>query len=374
MRRNAVALFFLAPLVAEFLLGDFGLNALFALLFLAPMYGGGAILIREVARRTGRGWPAMLTLALAYGVIEEGLVTQSLFNPDYAGLHLLRHWFIPGLGISVPWTITVLAVHTVWSIAVPIALVENLSPATRTTPWLRGPGLVVAAALAVAGAAMNIFGTRSTDHFTAPWPRLAGAALVAVALIGLAFRWRHPAPAAGPVPSPWWLLVLTLAAGALFRLPAAVPTWAAVGLMAVAFGGMTAVVLRLSRRDGWGDAHRLALAAGATLTYAWHSFFMTPFQGDGPVITPVSHAVFAALALLLLYCELRALRRAARRAHVPSSARQEPGERDPADLLERPVTGQPGVQQRQTEEDGPALRPGRRGGRDATVGGPDVGV
>ncbi|MFD0580510.1 hypothetical protein [Dactylosporangium darangshiense] len=47
MRKHAVALFFLAPLIAEFLLGDFGLNALYALLILAPMYGGGAILVRS---------------------------------------------------------------------------------------------------------------------------------------------------------------------------------------------------------------------------------------------------------------------------------------------------------------------------------------
>jgi hypothetical protein len=77
MRRvaPAVALFFLSPLVAEFLLGDFGLGALFVLIGLAPMYGGGAIVIREVVRRTGRGWPSIVLLALAYGVLEEGFTT-----------------------------------------------------------------------------------------------------------------------------------------------------------------------------------------------------------------------------------------------------------------------------------------------------------
>ena len=306
MRKYAFALFFLAPLVAEFLLGDFGLNALPALLFLAPMYGGGAILIREFARRAGRGWPTILTLALAYGVFEEGLVTQSLFNPNYAGLHLLERWFVPGLGISVWWTITVLAVHTIWSIAVPIALVENFG---GTAPWLRTPGLVVAGVLCALGAALNILGTQGDDHFSAPWPRLAGAAVVGLALVALAFRWRRRETVPGAVPAPWRVLVLTLVAGALFRLPEAVPTWLNVGLMVVVFGGLTALVLRWSRRGGWGAAHRLALAAGATLTYAWHSFTMKPFMGDGPVITPVSHAVFALLALLLLYFEQRALHR-----------------------------------------------------------------
>jgi hypothetical protein len=34
---------------------------------LAPLTAGGALLIREVARRTNRGWPTMLLLALAFG-------------------------------------------------------------------------------------------------------------------------------------------------------------------------------------------------------------------------------------------------------------------------------------------------------------------
>jgi hypothetical protein len=53
-----------------------------ALVVLAPMYGGGALLIREVVRRRGLGWPSIILLALACGVLEEGLITQSLFNPD----------------------------------------------------------------------------------------------------------------------------------------------------------------------------------------------------------------------------------------------------------------------------------------------------
>jgi hypothetical protein len=57
-----ITLFFVAPLVAEYLLGDLPLKLLPALIFLAPAHGGGAILIRETARRARRGWPTMLLL------------------------------------------------------------------------------------------------------------------------------------------------------------------------------------------------------------------------------------------------------------------------------------------------------------------------
>jgi hypothetical protein len=55
MRRAApaIALFFLSPLVAEFLLGDFTILQLPYLFLLAPAYGGAAVLIREVSRRAG---------------------------------------------------------------------------------------------------------------------------------------------------------------------------------------------------------------------------------------------------------------------------------------------------------------------------------
>ncbi|MGH3813749.1 MAG: hypothetical protein ACRDUV_15065 [Pseudonocardiaceae bacterium] len=32
-----------------------------SVLFLAPLYGGGAVVVREVTRRSGRGWPTMRT-------------------------------------------------------------------------------------------------------------------------------------------------------------------------------------------------------------------------------------------------------------------------------------------------------------------------
>src|SRR5262245_46042651 len=90
----AVALFFLAPLIGEFMLGNISIDGIVGLFVLAPMYGGGALLIREAVRRTGRGWPSMILLGVAYSVIEEGLVTQLLFNPSYYGLNLMSNTYI----------------------------------------------------------------------------------------------------------------------------------------------------------------------------------------------------------------------------------------------------------------------------------------
>jgi hypothetical protein len=314
MRRvaPAVALYFLSPLVAEFLLGDFPITMVFLLLVLSPMYGGGALVIRELVRRTGRGWPSIILLALAYGVFEEGVTTMSLFNPNYVDAHLLDQGFVPALGIAVPWTIFVLALHTVWSISVPIALVEEWTP-RRTTPWLRTPGFVIGCVLLALGSFGTTMSTYGTEHYVAAWPKLLTVAIVVIALVVAAFRLprRDIAPAARPAPSPWLVLGGTLLAGGLFFLTKWSPVWLGVAAMLVALAGAAIMITRWSRRAGWGSWHRLAAAAGGLLTYAWHDFTMHPLMGGGPVVTPVSHVVLALGALALLYFEVRSLRRRA---------------------------------------------------------------
>src|ERR1700722_15983734 len=163
----AIGLFFVSPLVAEFLLGDLPIKMLGALVILAPMYGGGALLIREVVRRTGRGWPSIFVLAFAYAVLEEAFTTQTLFNPNYLNLnlHLLQPAYIPALGIGMWWTVFVLTLHTVWSISVSIALVEALVPNRATTPWLKNLGLAVTVLLFAFGAWISIKIEIKQDHY-----------------------------------------------------------------------------------------------------------------------------------------------------------------------------------------------------------------
>ena len=129
-----LSLAFLSAITAEFLLGDQWLSGgtivvttqLAELVLYAAFYGSAAVLIRELARRTGHGWPTILLLALAFGFIEEGIVDESLFNANFVGEHLLRFGFIPALGIAGPWTIFVLSLHVIWSVGSPIAIAEAI--------------------------------------------------------------------------------------------------------------------------------------------------------------------------------------------------------------------------------------------------------
>lgn len=63
-----------------------------------------------------------------------------------------------------------LTLHTIWSISVPIALVEALTHPDETTPWLGRPGLAATAILFGLGIVANTLLSISLYHFVATVP------------------------------------------------------------------------------------------------------------------------------------------------------------------------------------------------------------
>jgi hypothetical protein len=300
----ALGLFFLSPLIGEFLLGNLPVTMLVALITLAPLYGGGALLIRELARRRGAGWPGIVLLAIAYGLIEEGLVTRSLFNPGYAGMDLTSYAWIPGVEVSAWWASFVLGgVHAAGSICVPIAVAEALVPDRAAQPWLRLPGLVTTGVLFVAGAVATALFDPAAPQLSIA--QLAGVIVPAGLLIVLALRRRRPAAGLpGQAPGPWPALGFSLAAGAVFWAAAmaldTLGAWPVVAVNLAVYATVCGLVGRWSRRAGWGRGQVCALAAGGVFTYAWHGFAQPPAVPVEPAIDLAGNAVFALAAVALL--------------------------------------------------------------------------
>ncbi|WP_433077183.1 hypothetical protein ACQP1P_33835 [Dactylosporangium sp. CA-052675] len=321
MRRHApvFALFFLSPLVAEYFSGTtLPIFLLFLIVPLSLYYGSGAILIREVVRRTGRGWPAILTLGLAFGVLEEGVLTQSLFNPNYLAedLHLLEPGYVPALGMGALWTVFVLGGHVLWSIGAPVAIVEEATRSRRSTPWLGRTGLVVVSVLFVLGCAMTFAVTKAEDAgapFSASPAQLGISGAVVVALVALALLLPHGErrPLDGPAPSPWIVFGTTLVAGIGWGLLAgatSLPSWPASITIALACLAVLAVlVARWSRLGGWGRWHRLAVAAGALATSGWHAFAMD--YSEPPVLDIVGRTIYLLAAAGIVWLAARRIRR-----------------------------------------------------------------
>jgi hypothetical protein len=311
----AIGLFLFSPLIAEFLLGDLPATLILGLIILAPLYGAGALLIREVVRRRGLGWPSIVVLALAYGIIEEAYTTESLFNPDYADQHLLSYGHVHFLGLGIPWTLFVLTLHTVWSICVPIALVEGLARDRRTTPWLRTPGMIVTTVLFGIGIGVSTVVGQNSYPYNATTAQYLGAAIAVVVLIVIAFLLPRSRPgkvdASGP--NPWLVGVVSLVLSSAFiALPHEWVTATQYETIVLGLDVVAIVIIWVwSRSRGWGDAQRLGLAGGALLTYAWHGFPAQPLGHVSKALDYGSNALFAALAVFLLIVSIVRLRRPA---------------------------------------------------------------
>lgn len=321
-----LALFLLAPVCAEYLTGyddtvGQPMELLGGLLIFAPLYGAPALLIRELARRTGRGWPAMLLLALAFGFVQAGMVDQSMFNPSYRDID---YWdamtgptLVPALGLSAYTTMAFTFGHMVWSIGMPIAVVEALVPKRRTTPWLGRFGFAVVCVLYVAASVVVLVYHLRTEDFAASPAQLVGTGAVVVALVGAALslrRLRRGPRMDRQVPHPLFVGAASVAAAVGFQLLP--PTWYGVaGGLAIAVT-VCVLALCLSHRTGWTDLHRLALAGGALLANASIAFAAQPI-GDVDLVRKLAHNVtIAAVAVALLTAAALVTRRYGRPAPI----------------------------------------------------------
>ncbi|MDR3526143.1 MAG: hypothetical protein P4L57_02615 [Rhizomicrobium sp.] len=312
-----LVLYLLAPLVAEFLSGSMAMANLSALLHMVPFYGSGAVLVREVARRSGRGWLALPFLALAFGIIEEGIVDQSLFNPNFLGAHLLAFGYLPSLGIAAPWTVFVLGIHILWSMAVPIALTELLFASRRTEPWLGNIGLGIVALIYVAIAALATVFLAKYVHFWATPSQLEASAIAALVAMGLAFAIpRHWLKPTGRTLPAWLVAVIAFALGSAFIMvygagthvwhwPWQLVTAGTLALLVLMQGfGLAAL-----RSATWSNGHRYAATAGGLLVYCW-SGFGTDAALHGLADRPAHAVLAAAMLLLLLFTGWLTVRRA----------------------------------------------------------------
>lgn len=324
-----LGLFLLAPLCAEYLIGyldSTGLALVTGLIFFAPLYGGAALLIREVTRRTGRGWPTMLLLGFAFGVFQAGLIDHSLFNPSYGDFEQweesLKPTYIPALGVSANYAQVFVMGHVIWSIGAPIALVEAFVPHRQTTPWLGKRGLRLTAFLYLFICVIFLWGHIEDEDFLPSISQLIGAAAVVVAFIAAAFRVEKRVEPTNdkPIPSPWLIGALTLVLLSLVTLieiavtllgisdTEFAATWGATGIDTAVYLLLAVLVWRWSRRRDWGTLHILALTGGALLTRAWIAFLVEPMGEITLRAKLINNTSFALGVIFLLYMAARTVR------------------------------------------------------------------
>jgi hypothetical protein len=297
---SVAALLVLSPLIGEYLLGSLPMSMIGLLPLMMAMYGAAAILIREIARSRGGGWRSIVVLAMAYGLLEEGFITQSLFNPDYLHLRLLD------FGTALPWALFVVSIHVVWSIVVPIALTESAFPARRDQPWLGMTGRVLYSLLFVLGCALIAAFSYKQSRFMATPAQFAVVGALIIGLCGAASTLaRRSVTTAAKPPGVNVLFLASFVAGSVFMLLSrkGESTWhlgatLAVALMLGIEAVLVAFVWRQTRGGAWDERRRFAFMAGAFMVYVWIGFLTDiSLHGQSDII---AHSVLAALAVGLL--------------------------------------------------------------------------
>lgn len=290
-------------------------QVLFAIAFFALLYGCPALLIRELVRRTGRGWTAMLTLTMAAGLLQAGVLDQSLFADRYDGIADWDTWlhgtYIAPLGIGAYLAQSFVLGHVVYSFGAPIAIAEAWRPGLAGRPWLRARGLAAAllgwALAAGAIVADTLGGGGSHATATEVVVTLAVIAVLVALALGPRPRPRPRGEARGAAARPRTILVASLVATGAYAL---CPTsWLGVGLalLVAAVGG--ALLLHASRAPGWGLPHATAIAAGALLSRGLLAFSYFPVVGETPALQKYAHN--ATMLLVVGAASAYALRRAA---------------------------------------------------------------
>jgi len=305
----ALVLFFLSPMVGELLSSSAPPAEFFnpvGFLMLSVLYGGGAILVRELVLLWGKGWPSLLALGAAYGIAEEGLMCKSFFDPGWMDVGMLG-WYGRWLGVNWVWAFELTIYHAAFSILIPITLTGLIFPDRRQHAWTSTRRLWLLFAVWTLNG-LVIFLAISKYH---PSGLHLGAAFLAIAgLCVLARRLPWPVAPRGQqnekLGRPWRLAILGFVGTmALFLLAWALPATRVHPTVVIGSMVLLVVVLvhrlwRLSGRNGFSDAHRLALISGALGLFIlvlapvreW-----SPNQPDNP--TGMSIVALAALVFLL---------------------------------------------------------------------------
>ncbi|ADD39760.1 hypothetical protein [Stackebrandtia nassauensis] len=289
-----------------------------ALPLLIPIYGAGVLLIREATVRVGGGWPSLVVLGLAYELAEDGLGLQALTSPN---MYDVSDWSLRVLGLNLTYWESQIGIHVVFSVLLPLMLMDLLFPHHKNRPYLRTGGLITTAVTAILGVALLRFTIAAAQDpgYQTPTSALIGFTLTIATLAFIALKLLPGrTPSAKPLPiAPVPVGVLAAAAtigflGLLMPFGLApggpvfgdtIPLWLPLIGSALIAIATTWLIRRWTAAPTWSDTHRLWLAGGALVA---HTAFMMPGQ---PLPGQLTGAATIAVEIVALFLLSRILKR-----------------------------------------------------------------
>jgi hypothetical protein len=264
-----LVLFVLSPVIAELFSGSTPVSRAEQLFFESLFYGSGALLIRELVRRFQLGWFSIILLGFAFGIIEEGLLLQSAFNPHFLNLDIS---FGRLVGVNWAWAEIITINHSIWSITIPVFFAELIFQNRKNQSWLNKFGVGIFAVLFLLSSygfytvfyKMSGF-TTSWIHYTITGLLAAGIILTAISLpLKPLVKYKIKTPSAliiGIISlfvSLIWLNLLSM----VFKKDPVMPAWL-VELSGILIVSGMLILISGWINSKWNDIHRFSLACGA---------------------------------------------------------------------------------------------------------------
>ena len=272
----------LAPVISEVLSGSTRLSILFVLIPEIMVWGGGALLCRELVRRWRAGATSLLCLGLALSIAEEFIIQQTSIAPlPFPGVNAVYGRYF---GVNWLYLLFMLGFESVWVVLIPVQVTELIFPKHREQPWLRKRGLIATCIAFLVGSRVAWYGwtqqARPRLHAAPYHPPIilifvgftAIAAFICLAWLLRGFGQSGQIDSRQPA-SPWLIGVKAFIFGAawfeliglIFVPHPGVAVW--IPLVAGPIWALLAfaIVRYWSAARGWRDIHRFALSFGAVL-------------------------------------------------------------------------------------------------------------
>jgi hypothetical protein len=175
----------IAPILTEIVSGNTPAHALLdprIVLFLLMAYSLPLLIIRELSLRWRLSTGGVFVLGLAYGILNEGLIAQTLLRSEHVPIDKFDH-YIYAAGFNFSWFCVIVPWHALLAVFFPITLVAFWFPSCSQTTWL---GTRAFAALSAVLVALIVF----LGVVRRPHPQMLACLFALAALVAFATVFR----------------------------------------------------------------------------------------------------------------------------------------------------------------------------------------
>jgi hypothetical protein len=212
--KSVLLLMVFAPVLAEVISGGTPISQMLLpwtlVFYVVFLYGFQVLVIREVAVRARLGPLGLWCLGTVYGLYNEGLRAQTLFSPVHSPIETFADYGLVA-DVRIPFTVWIISWHGLFSVVIPVLVVEYLFPAQAGRPWLPRTATWLLGIFSVATAAgyfLFVADERGTQTAGTLGVHLAFMVIAALVLCGVAAvlpRTPHVLPGSGTGGRRWLL-------------------------------------------------------------------------------------------------------------------------------------------------------------------------